>query len=347
MAEMRPLEREDVPAVAALLRANLTETPEERIRRDINGFLDDPWADPELPSLVAVEDREIIGFIGAQVRRFRFGDRVLRAVCPSHLTVAAGRRGGAAGALMLRKFLTSGQDFTFSDTANNEVVRIWQALGGRLDHARAFDWMIVLRPLRWVGSLGASVFSPGERSDRIPVGALPFRAIRPRANLTSPGEGVSSEPADAGTVVENLPAITAGLRLRGEYDQRFLEHLFAEVEGKFGRLERRLVRRGERPVGWYAYVPNSGGIGRLLQLLCAERETEAVFADLVVRAHEDGCAVLSGRHEPHLTQTLGDRLPVLGFARRPVVHCHDPEILATLAGGKSALTLLDGEWFVF
>src|SRR5918992_847151 len=190
MAEMRPLERDDLHAVAALLRANLTETPEEQIRRDITGFMDDPWADPELPSLVAVQDGEIIGFVGAQVRRFRFEDRVLRAVCPSHLTVAAGKRGGAAGALLLRKFLTSGQDFTFSDTANDEVARIWQALGGRLDHARAFDWMLVLRPLRWAGSLAATAGRRRVLSSRIAVGAFPFRAVRPRSILRNPGEGV-------------------------------------------------------------------------------------------------------------------------------------------------------------
>src|SRR5919204_730266 len=115
MAEIRPFAEDDLPAVAALLRADLTETPEEQIRRDLSGaLLESPWRDEELPSLVATEDGEVTGFIAAQVRRFRLEDRPLRAVCCSHLTVAAGRRGGAAGALLLRRPLNAGQDFTLS-----------------------------------------------------------------------------------------------------------------------------------------------------------------------------------------------------------------------------------------
>src|SRR5436305_1598 len=148
MAEIRPLERADLPSVATLLEANLPAwTGEEDLRKSLaDTYLDAPWCDPELPALVAAEGGQLIGFIGAQPRRFRFGERTLRAVCPSHLTVDPNSRAGATGALLFRRLLTAGQDFTFSDTANDEVARMCRAFGGDLDHSRAFDWMVVLRP---------------------------------------------------------------------------------------------------------------------------------------------------------------------------------------------------------
>ena len=154
MADIRPFERADLPEVSGLLREILPDwMPDEEIPRFLAAtLLDVTWSDPDLPSLVAVEGGQVIGFIGSQVRRYRLDDRELRAVCSSHLTVASGHRGGAAGALLLRRLMTAGQDFTYSETVNDIVARMWQTFGGHLDAARACDWMIVLRPVRWLGS---------------------------------------------------------------------------------------------------------------------------------------------------------------------------------------------------
>jgi hypothetical protein len=208
--------------------------------------------------------------------------------------------------------------------------------------------MIVLRPLRWLGALSAATFrGRGERRPT-PVSALPFRAISPsaarRARPAADPE-LSGEDASAATVVEQLPDIASRLRLRPDYDEQFLDHLFGEVEAKFGRLVRRIVRRARRPLGWYAYVPTPGGVARLLHMAAREREGSAVLDDLLEQARGEGAAVVAGRHDPHLTEALYGRLPVLGFARRPVLHSHDPEILAALSSGDSLLTQLDGEWF--
>jgi GNAT superfamily N-acetyltransferase len=355
MADIRPLERSDLPAVVELLKANLPLwVPENQMLDSLAAALiDHPWVDERLPSLVAMdEDGKLIGFIAAHVRRLRFEDRELRAVCCSHLTVAPGRRGGAAGALLLRRLLTSGQDLTFSDTANAEVSRMWQTFGGHLDHARACDWMVVLRPIRWLRVLATDVVLRRDLGrGQIPVGAFPFQAVRRRSGrwaFPEPDPDVIGEDVDAANIVERLPEITRGFRLRVDYGEEFLDHLFGQVESQFGRLTKRLVRRGDRPLGWYAYVPNRRGVSRVMHLLTPtlDIDADAVLGDLVAHARAEGSTVLAGRHEPHLTETLQRRLPVLGFAQRPVIHCHDPEILATLATGSSLLTRLDGEWFV-
>jgi GNAT superfamily N-acetyltransferase len=349
MAEIRPFGPDDLHAVAALLQANLPPwtTPEEIPNSLAATYLDDPWRDPELPSLVAFEGGEIIGFVGAQVRRFRFGDRTLRGVCASHLTVDPNRRGGGTGALLLRRLLTGGQDLSFSDSANEEVVRIWQVLGGRLDAARSCDWMVVLRPMRWMLPIAAAAL-PGRSADseRLPVRALPFGALKPRRAHPAPEPDVTSADASSAEIVELMPEMARKIPLRVEYDEGFLEHLCRNVESQYGRLVRRIVRRGESSLGWYAYVPRPGGSSHVLQCLASGQNAPAVLADLLRDARGRRSAVLAGRLEPHLARPLGDLGPVLGLARQPVLHSHDPEILAALASGDSVLSQLDSEWFV-
>ena len=76
-----------------------------------------------------------------------------------------------------------------------------------------------------------------------------------------------------------------------------------------------------------------------------EHECDPVLADLVAVARASGNAILTGRLEPHLVSALGERLPALGLARRPLIHARDPEIALALVSPASRLSLLDGEWW--
>ena len=135
------------------------------------------------------------------------------------------------------------------------------------------------------------------------------------------------------------------MRLVVDYDEEHLDHLFSQVESFWGPAVRRLVRRGERPIGWYAYVPRPGGTSRVLHLAAIEREVDTVLAELVAHAKAQGSAVLTGRGEPHLMEPLSRRFAVFGLARRPILHTNNPELAAVLATDASLLTRLDGEVF--
>ena len=60
MASIRPLERSDLPAVATLyelVARSGSRTPAPGLERYFEKtFFDHPWADPEIPSLVFVDD---------------------------------------------------------------------------------------------------------------------------------------------------------------------------------------------------------------------------------------------------------------------------------------------------
>jgi hypothetical protein len=349
MTDIRPFERADLQAVVALLEARLPWwTHEDSFLTET--LIDSSWAEPDLASLVAVDAQgELLGFIGAQARRVRFGDRSLRGICCAHLVVSADPKAGPAGALLMRRLLSGDQDLTWTDSPTSTVVRIWRAFGGHLDHPRSCDWMLVLRPFPWARGIVAAKIRRAPLRQVLPVAAVPIQAsggrLLPQA-FPAPPADVASEPTGAAAIVQNLPALTRGIDLYVDYDQPYLEQLFTQVEAVMGGLELRMVKRDGRPIGWYAYLARPGGASRVLHICAPEPEIEAVVGELVDRAREVGSAALTGRLEPHLEGPLRRRLAVIGFARQPVIHVRDPEVHAMLATSSSLLTHLDGEWYV-
>ena len=71
-----------------------------------------------------------------------------------------------------------------------------------------------------------------------------------------------------------------------------------------------------------------------------------MVGELASTPGRSGSGALAGRLEPHLEGPLRRRLAVIGFARQPVIHVHDPEVHALLSTSSSLLTHLDGEWYV-
>jgi hypothetical protein len=350
MAEIRSLEREDLAAVADLLRANLPgwSGDEDFLAMQT---IDHPWAEKEFPSLVAVDEvGSVIGFIGAQVRRMRFDGAAVRGVCCTQLAVDRDSRNTAAGAFLLRRMVGGAQQLTWSDSSTDAVVRMWGAFGGHTDASRACDWMLVLRPVRWAGgTLGALARRRSVGRELVPVAGLPFQAAGRRIvrrTHPDPPDDVVGEDAPTAALVECLPAITTGMRLWVDHDEAHLDHMFRELERFYeGAVVRRLVHREGRPIGWYAYMHLRGRVAHVLHLAANEREADAVLGELVAHARDTGTAVLAGRAEPHLVGPLSRRLAVLGYARHPVLHPSEPEIAAVLATSSSLLTRLDGEPF--
>ena len=355
VASIRAFTRADLPAVAALMEERF---PTWRYDESFLAatLIDHPWADPELPSYVAVDERdEVVGFVGVQVRRLRVGDRVVRGVCSSHLVVVRDSRAGLAGTLLLRQVLSGPQDLTWTDTATDTVMHLWQSFGGDMDYSRCYDWMLVLKPLRWLGAIARAGARPQERgrfqavADRLaPVGALPVQAAGPRLvrrAFPAPVPWVDSEAASPASIVAQPLTVAKDARLRVDHDEAYLDHLFKLLDSSAGPLVSRIVRRRGEPVGWYVYLRRPDGVSRVLHVSAIAAETEAVVGELLAHAQTDGTAMLSGRAEPQLYEALRRRLAVLGCGGRTLTHTRDPEIRSLLVTKSLLLTHLDGEWF--
>ncbi|ADB53722.1 GNAT family N-acetyltransferase [Conexibacter woesei] len=354
MVRIRAITQDDMPQVVSLARSEFPSYARVSRERQTtfmqSVMLDHPWVDPEIPSLVAVDDDErVVGLIAAHVRRIRFGDRRLRAAVCSHFVVDRQHRSGPTGLRLLRQLFGQPQDLTFSDTATDAVARMWAHLGGGDDAYRSFEWMQVFRPASWIADLARRRLS-GQSVDRqlTPVGAIPFHAAGTRITGRAEPNALATrtEQLTAAALMPHLDAIVGGWSLRLDYDAAFLDWVFPALEQRAAAtVVRRIVFAGERPLGWFAYLLNPGGCGRVVQLVASERHAAAVLAALFEDARERGSVALSGRAERSFDEALRARVIVLGYGDRFVWHTRDRELGAAIPTRASLLSRLDGEWW--
>jgi hypothetical protein len=352
---IRPLQREDIAQVASLF--GFVRTGSWRPRPQLAAyfervFLDHPWADPEIPSLVyETEAGGIAGFIGSHVRRLRFdGDRI-RAGYSSHLFSHPDVRARGAGALLLRQYLNGPQDVTITDGGNLVVRRMWEQLGGHTALLSSLSWTQLFRPARLLGDrcllrLGRSGWAPLARPLWALVDGLaarqrwvPLRVADPRTQATD---------LTPRAVVDHLPSVADRLRLYPDYDERFLEWLFDELRAvrDRGQLIAQLVSdQGGRVLGWYVMYLQAGDVSQVMQVAAAERDVDAVLAHLLHDAWRRGAASLQGRLEPRLFEPLVRQRCQIRGASRVLVHARDPQITAAIVLGEAMLTRMDGEWW--
>ncbi|MCS7007480.1 MAG: GNAT family N-acetyltransferase [Gaiellaceae bacterium] len=324
-------------------------------------LLDQPWADPALPSLIYEESGEILGTIGASTRRMRFLGTPVRVVVSAYFWAHPEARARGVGARLLRELLSGPQDVTLTDAATPEVRRMWEALGGTTVHLGCFSYVRVLRPARLAAERLLRTQAP--RVARLAASAVaPLDALAsyvPRLRLRVEPSDATSEPLTAAAVVDHLPSVAASLSLVPDYDVPYLEWLFAQLSdidrSRLPWLQRRepgelwaeVVTRRERVLGWYVCHLRRGGPCRVLQIAAPPRHMTRVVRHLCLRASELGATAVVGRLEPRILQALEEGIGrVLYRGRgRMLVHAKNPALVTAILRGDALLTSLDGEWW--
>jgi len=378
LSTVRPLSRDEVPAAASLFDRVVCggsgPPPPELVAYFDRALFGHPWADPEMPSLAAVEDGRVVAFLGSHGRRLRLDGRPVKLAVSGQLVVDPDARHPALGALLLRAYLRGPQALTVTDGGTELMRAIWERAGGEAAHLRCIEWVRPLRPV----ALGAAYLRhrrgrrepPGRRAeaalaslDRVAAPAL--RAVtrlagsraqppaaRPRARVDGGGAGratappVLLEPLTPGSLVEQLPRLTAGLRLAPSYDLPFARWLFAELErvpGR-GRPVARLVRRGSRVAGSFVYFLQPGGLSLVVQIAAADEPATRIVVDaLIGHAQAHGAAALHGRMETGLEQAIAASGGLMAYGGNALIHASDPEVLALATSSHALLTRLEGE----
>ena len=157
-------------------------------------LLDQPWADPEIPSLVYEgAGGRIVGFVGSHVR----GAALRRAPRPDGVPRPVRQRprrsqpGG--GRLLLRTFLAGGQDVSIAE-GTAKVAGMWTRLGGVALHGPSSLEPYSGRP---ASSVTGCSTARGERSGRH-VPARPAGHGRAgEADLQRPSPGAAVRPSGA------------------------------------------------------------------------------------------------------------------------------------------------------
>jgi hypothetical protein len=357
MPGIRPFVPDDLQQVASLyeqvMRSGSTTPPTGLAPYFARTFLEQPWPDPDIPSLVYVgPDGAVGGFLGSSVRRLRFDGEELRMCVSGQLVVEERMRGLGAGAFLMNACLNGPQDLTITDGATPTVAAIWSRLGGEANQLACIGWTRIFRPVRF-----AAAFLADRRTDA---------ATTPRAALTSlfslatervPGpslrprklESTFAVPLTSGAMTQHLDTIAAAFRVIPAYDEHFLDWVLGELSSvsSRGSLVARLVRENGRVVGWYIYYLPARGIGQVVQIAAAPADAAPVVGDLLRDAWSRGAAGLQGRFEPHLREPLAKRRAVFhSAASLALIHSRNIDLLHAVQSGRALLTRLDGEWWM-
>jgi hypothetical protein len=358
MAHVRPFTRDDIPQVSELHRRVFGTGPagpglHAAYHAYFTGvFLEHPWSDDAMPSLVCEEDGDrITGFLGVTPRRMLLDGHAVRVAVSSQFMVEPGSRAQLGAVKLLRAFAAGPQDLSLADEANEASRRIWEAVGGSTALLYGLYWLRPLRPAGCVvrrleqrGTHPAAVSAwgaVGRVADAV-LDRLPGAPLRPRAPA-DPGGVLDGE-----TLARGLADVGRRFRLRPIYDPGTLEWLFGVLAGKRGQgaFQRVAVRGpGHEPLGWYLYYSNPGGVGEVLQVGARDGAMGAVLDHLFHRAWREGLVALSGRIEPRHVRELSERDCI--FYHRgywTLVGSDRPGVLEAIHAGQALLTRLEGEW---
>jgi hypothetical protein len=221
------------------------------------------------------------------------------------------------------------------------------ALGSAPIHHLNTGWFRILRPAGAAAALGRHRGGSAAVAARALGGVSPLvdrlaRSVAGEAAAAS--ADVTDEPLTPAAALEELARLTDGARLVPDYDEAYLRWLFAELpRGDRGAPQLRIVRARGSVIGWYVYYLRPGGLCRVLQVMCRERNADAVVGALHRHAYQGGAAALYGRLEPRTSEAvlrLGARLRPIP---RALVHSRNDAIVRALQQGSSALSWLDGE----
>jgi hypothetical protein len=353
------MRREEVDEVAQLYRfidkSDWRIPPEEVPKWFERTLFDHPWADPEIPSLVYLDDSgEIVGFIGSHVRRMRFDGQPVRLAAGGPLIAHTKVRNRGVGAMLWRRYMAGPQELTITDGASEQMRQIFELIGGQMMHPSSMIWVRVFRPWSYAGNrvLSANVYrrhkvKPWARK-ALPLLDAPTTRLISRFHAPTAGE-TTDELLTPALVLENLPLLTRSLRLVPDYDEQFLRWVFAELHNNrtWGEPQRRLVRAQDgRALGWYVYFLLPQESCMTLQIVAHDRHAGTVLDSLFAHAVSNGGAAVQGRVEAHILAGLAHRGAMFRFSARSLVHSRHPDLLGAITSGHALLTRLEGEWWM-
>lgn len=351
--EVRNLEQDDLPSVAKLFQKTFRRSEPFRpamipYLRQV--FFEHPWYDEEIRSKVYVgAGGNVEGFIGVFPSRLEYQGRSLRAAFAGSMMVSRHDENPLAGARLLRAFLSGPQDISLTETANALALGMWQKLALPLDIAYSLNWLRVLRPT------GAAV-QVAEKKLRAARILRPFGTLADALVEKSGFARFRAPPAGAGRLnfwdasrAEFSKAVLTlgeGFPLRPQWDEAslewFMEH--ARTKRHFGEPVWRIAEsRNGQLVGCYAYYGRRGGIGWLLQALCAPSAAGELVDDLFAHADATGCVAIRGAGHPWLTPELISRKTFFYGRAFFVAHAKDKGLLEPIRAGQGLISGLAGE----
>jgi hypothetical protein len=346
--------REHMPAVAALLAKG--EEPgdaaaDARYLEEV--YLDNPWFDPELPSLICVDGGRIEGFLGVVARPMRHGSQPVRAAASSNFRVRgspAAPRNPLIAMRLLKRFFAGPQELSVANGANPLSKKIWEGCGGVSLPLYSLDWFGLIRPARGLLELAAaSRTKPWPRGVRPLADAADLVVGNRLARRTDARGGVpvvaELDPRWAVHWLARAPDFDLAPRYDAAAFGWLLERCRAKALG--GRLRAMVVSEPQgRDLGWFVYYEKRERVGEVVQMVGAQGRLETVLRAAIADAGAQGLAMLRGDVDARDLQAYRDALCLLNTGRWMLVHSRRQAILDCFMGGRALFSGLDGERWI-
>jgi hypothetical protein len=359
MGHIRAFIEGDIPHVARLHRT-VFKTADRASAMGLDSyhayftrvFLDNPWRDHALPSLVYEDDDErIVGFLGVVPRRMTMNGRRFQAAISSQFVVDPATHVGLVAVRLARAFLEGPQDLSISDEANDIARKIWEGLGGTTALLRSLHWTRPLRPAQ----LAVAMLRGRPRLAPLAVAAGPLaRTLDAMATRIphshfhqSRPEGSSAESLTEEAMLSYVPEPARAGSLHVEYDERTLHWLLEQARQRKagGSLHAAAVRSQKGIIGWYLYHLDRDRIANVLQTAAGPTAICDVLDHLFYESSEHGAIAAAGRVEPRYLQALSDRY-CLFHRRGPwmLLNTRQSDLLRSFETGDAFFSRFDGEW---
>ena len=357
--QILPCTREHIPGVVALFAEGGAPgdaaDPDALARYLEDVYLDNPWHDPELPSLVCADGGRIDGFLGVVARPMLLRGQPVRGAASSNFRVRGGAgapRNPLIAMRLLKRFFEGPQDLSVANGANPLSKKIWEGCGGISVPLCSLDWFRLIRPARGLLELAA-----GSRSRPWPRGLRPLSDLADVVAGNRLARRAITDDSDAVPVVAELdPQVTVERLARAPdfdltpiYDAASFGWLLARCRDKAlgGRLRAMAVSGPQgRDLGWFVYYEKRPRVGEVVQLVANDGQLEAVLDAAIADAAAQGLALLRGDVDGRDLQAYRDALCLLNTGRWMLVHSRRQAIVDSFMRGSALFSGLDGERWI-
>jgi hypothetical protein len=318
--------------------------------------LANPWATPEIPSLVYLEKGKVVGALGVLPGAMEFKGQPIRMAIMTVYMVDTDYRNGPAGLQLMQRAMKGPQDFFWADGASGYVPRIWTALGGHTASLYAFNWIRILRPLG-TARLGLDhIGAPGRLlkplSGLLTVPGDWLLSKAPQAALKEPASPYHSNLVTADDLLKCINELGWREPLKPSYSPASFSWLMREAaRSKWGPLRMKTVTNPDGVLsGWFIYYAASGGASFVLQIGVRRKEdfTNTMLA-LFRDAWEQGSVCIKGASMPAYLTEMTELYCIFRHpSSRALVHSRNADIADALRRGEAAITRIEGgSWMRF
>lgn len=356
MDSYTPLQRTDIPAIAQLFqkifRRTTSPAPPALESYFEKIYLNNPWRDEAISSIVFKSDGQVAGFLGIMPFSMVLKGKPIRAAIGGNFMIDPAVANPLAGPRLLKKFLAGPQDVSYTDTATDQGKKMLEGFGATAVPLYSLQWLRIIRPLEFTVRTGMrnKVIAPLAVLAK-PVSYLIDNTLAaiPRSPFRQEKFELHSEELSTDDLLDAIGRASTRCALAPEYTRESLGWLLGNAAEKkeYGPLRKIALFTKEHALqGWFLYYPNTGDLGHVLQVGASPRMAQSVLAHLFADARVQGSLALTGRMEPkYLSELTVQNCIFLHRNSSLVVHSKDPEILYAFQSGDAFFTRLEGEWW--